>query len=129
MLIITTTLVAGGAISSSGNDKIQTNAQNTSNQIQTLVSNTEVIADNIADYMEKYYKMKEQGYTSMSGAKNDITMKKTSIVYLMENLYTFTNYKGNDPEFSVNNNILYQGVDAGLLPQSRSFHLGVKVNL
>jgi hypothetical protein len=24
---------------------------------------------------------------------------------------------------------LYQGVDAGLLPQTRSFHLGVKVNL
>ena len=46
-----------------------------------------------------------------------------------ENVYTLTNYKGNDPEFSVNNNVLYQGVDAGLLPQSRSFHLGVKVNL
>ena len=46
-----------------------------------------------------------------------------------ENVYTFTDYKGMDPEFSVNNNVLYQGVDAGLLPQSRSFHLGVKVNL
>ena len=46
-----------------------------------------------------------------------------------ENLYTFTKYKGADPEFSVNNNVLYQGVDAGLLPQTRSFHLGVKVNL
>ena len=46
-----------------------------------------------------------------------------------ENLYTLTKYKGNDPEFSVNNNVLYQGVDAGLLPQTRSFHLGVKVNL
>lgn len=46
-----------------------------------------------------------------------------------ENIYTFTKYKGNDPEFSVNNNVLYQGVDAGLLPQTRSFHLGVKVNL
>ena len=46
-----------------------------------------------------------------------------------ENIYTFTKYKGSDPEFSVNNNILYQGVDAGLLPQTRSFHLGVKVNL
>lgn len=46
-----------------------------------------------------------------------------------ENLYTFTKYKGVDPEFSVNNKVLYQGVDAGLLPQSRSFHLGVKVNL
>ena len=46
-----------------------------------------------------------------------------------ENLYTLTKYKGNDPEFSVSNNVLYQGVDAGLLPQSRSFHFGVKVNL
>jgi hypothetical protein len=46
-----------------------------------------------------------------------------------ENLYTLTKYQGGDPEFSVSNNVLYQGVDAGLLPQSRSFHLGVKVNL
>lgn len=46
-----------------------------------------------------------------------------------ENLLTWTKYLGNDPEFSVNNKILYQGVDAGLLPQSRSFHLGVKINL
>lgn len=46
-----------------------------------------------------------------------------------ENIYTFTKYTGMDPEFSVNNNVLYQGVDAGLLPQTRSFHLGVKVNL
>ncbi len=46
-----------------------------------------------------------------------------------ENVFTLTKYLGNDPEFSVSNNVLYQGVDAGLLPQSRSFHLGVKVNL
>ena len=46
-----------------------------------------------------------------------------------ENLFTVTNYSGLDPEFSVNNQILYQGVDAGLLPQTRSFYLGVKVNL
>lgn len=46
-----------------------------------------------------------------------------------ENLCTFTKYDGNDPETSVNNSILYQGIDAGLLPQSRSFHFGVKLNL
>lgn len=46
-----------------------------------------------------------------------------------ENVLTLTDYEGNDPEFSVSNNVLYQGVDAGLLPQTRSFHLGVKVNL
>ena len=52
-----------------------------------------------------------------------------SIWCAAENLYTLTKYQGTDPEFSVNNNVLYQGVDAGLLPQTRSFHLGVKVNL
>ena len=46
-----------------------------------------------------------------------------------ENLFTFTNYLGSDPEFSVSNNVLFQGVDAGVLSQSRSFHLGVKINL
>ena len=46
-----------------------------------------------------------------------------------ENLLTFSKYLGNDPEFSANNNILYQGIDVGLVPQSRRFHLGIKVNL
>ena len=46
-----------------------------------------------------------------------------------ENVFTFTKYKGVDPEFSVNNSVLYQGIDAGLLPQTRSFHLGLKINL
>ena len=46
-----------------------------------------------------------------------------------ENLFTITGYDGNDPETSVSNNVYYQGVDVGLLPQSASFHFGVKVNL
>ena len=45
------------------------------------------------------------------------------------NLLTFTNYLGSDPEFSFSNNVLYQGIDNGLLGQSRSFHVGVKINL
>jgi len=45
------------------------------------------------------------------------------------NLLTLTNYLGSDPEFSFSNNVLYQGIDNGLLGQSRSFHLGVKINL
>lgn len=45
------------------------------------------------------------------------------------NLFTLTNYLGTDPEFSCSNNVLYQGIDAGLLSQSRSFHVGVKINL
>jgi hypothetical protein len=45
------------------------------------------------------------------------------------NLLTLTNYLGSDPEFSFSNNVLFQGIDNGLLGQSRSFQLGVKINL
>lgn len=45
------------------------------------------------------------------------------------NLVTFTKYLGVDPEFSPGNSIYYQGVDAGLLSSSKSFFLGVNINL
>ena len=45
------------------------------------------------------------------------------------NLLTFSKYLGSDPEFSFSNNVLLQGIDNGLLGQSRSFHVGVKINL
>ena len=45
------------------------------------------------------------------------------------NLLTFSKYLGSDPEFSFSNNVLYQGIDNGMLGQSRSFQLGVKINL
>ncbi len=45
------------------------------------------------------------------------------------NVFTVTKYLGTDPEFSMSNNPLYQGIDAGLLSQGRSFHIGVKINL
>ncbi len=45
------------------------------------------------------------------------------------NVFTVTRYLGTDPEFSLGNSPLYQGIDAGLLSQGRSFHIGVKINL
>lgn len=45
------------------------------------------------------------------------------------NLFTLTKYLGSDPEVSSSNYPLYQGVDVGLLPQGRSYYLGVKINL
>ncbi len=45
------------------------------------------------------------------------------------NLFTMTKYLGTDPEFSMGNGVLMQGVDAGLLSQGRNFHVGVKINL
>ncbi|MCR4918650.1 MAG: SusC/RagA family TonB-linked outer membrane protein [Prevotella sp.] len=46
-----------------------------------------------------------------------------------QNLLTLTKYTGCDPETSVGNSVLYQGIDAGLLPQSRAFMAGLKINL
>lgn len=45
------------------------------------------------------------------------------------NIFTITKYKGTDPEVSVGNSVLYQGVDAGYLPQSFSCNFGVTFNL
>jgi TonB-linked SusC/RagA family outer membrane protein len=45
------------------------------------------------------------------------------------NLWTYSKYLGADPEFSAGNSILYQGIDAGLLSQGRSYFIGLKLNL
>ena len=45
------------------------------------------------------------------------------------NVFTVSKYTGNDPEVSCGNGVLYQGIDAGLLPQNRNFTLGLTINL
>ncbi|MBP3227271.1 MAG: SusC/RagA family TonB-linked outer membrane protein [Bacteroidaceae bacterium] len=45
------------------------------------------------------------------------------------NVFTLTKYLGSDPEVTAGNGVLYQGIDAGLLPASRSFNFGVTINL
>jgi TonB-linked SusC/RagA family outer membrane protein len=45
------------------------------------------------------------------------------------NLFTITHYLGSDPEFSTSNGVLYQGIDTGNMALSRSFSLGLKINL
>ena len=46
-----------------------------------------------------------------------------------ENVFTLTRYLGADPEFSYGSSVLTQGIDAGLQPHGRSYHIGVKLNL
>lgn len=45
------------------------------------------------------------------------------------NVFTVSKYLGSDPEVSCGNGVLYQGIDAGYLPQNRNFNLGVTINL
>lgn len=46
-----------------------------------------------------------------------------------QNLLTFTKYLGSDPEFSIGNGVMFQGIDCGNLALGRSFTFGVKINL
>lgn len=46
-----------------------------------------------------------------------------------ENLYTWTGYLGLDPEVSAGSSPYMQGIDAGLLPRTRGYYVGLKVNL
>jgi TonB-linked SusC/RagA family outer membrane protein len=45
------------------------------------------------------------------------------------NLLTFTNYKGLDSEFSLNGFALSQGIDVGMVPQSRAVLFGIRLGL
>ena len=45
------------------------------------------------------------------------------------NLWTLTNYLGADPEFSSSSSVLFQGIDTGLLPQTQSYFVGVRLKL
>ena len=55
---------------------------------------------------------------------------KYFIVYLTgNNVFTWTKYKGYDPEFSAGESIFKQGVDITLEPQVRSVQLGLRIGL
>lgn len=56
-------------------------------------------------------------------------LESVNIWVSANNVFTFTHYLGADPEFSASNSALYQGVDAGYLPSSRSYNVGLKFNL
>lgn len=45
------------------------------------------------------------------------------------NVFTVSKYLGADPDFSMSNSVLEQGIDRDLLANSRNFMLGIKINL
>lgn len=46
-----------------------------------------------------------------------------------ENLVTFTKYKGLDPEFSLGQSPLYNGIDGTFMPQPQTVSIGIKMEL
>lgn len=75
-----------------------------------------------------YLKLKNVSLSYELPLKSDF-IEGISFWIAANNLVTFSNYLGLDPEFSVSNSVYFQGVDAGLIPPTRSYFLGVKFNL
>jgi TonB-linked SusC/RagA family outer membrane protein len=57
------------------------------------------------------------------------SFKHIRIYAASQNLFTFTKYKGWDPEIGFNNGALTSGVDYGQYPSARSLSLGLQVGL
>jgi hypothetical protein len=56
-------------------------------------------------------------------------IKYANLYLTGNNLVTFTNYLGYDPEFSAGTSIYTQGVDATMVPQYKSVLIGIKIGL
>lgn len=70
------------------------------------------------------------GYTLSNDFSERIGLNKLKIYGSVQNLYTFTNYSGYDPEVgSYNQNALLMGLDNGRYPSPRTFTLGLNVEL
>ena len=60
---------------------------------------------------------------------NNVFIQGFTVWAQANNLFTLTKYLGPDPEFSLGNGVLEQGIDRGLLANCRNFMVGIKINL
>lgn len=76
-----------------------------------------------------YARLKSLSFTYRLPTKLVKKMRLSSIDAFLtaNNLVTWTNYTGTDPEISLGNSPYFIGVDQGLTPQSKSYTLGINV--
>ncbi len=68
------------------------------------------------------------GYNFPADVISKIKLSKLRLYTSVQNLYTFTDYSGYDPDIgSFNQNVLLQGIDIGRYPLPRTFTLGINV--
>ena len=60
---------------------------------------------------------------------NGVYLQGLTVWASASNLWTLTKYLGSDPENSLSNSVLLQGIDRGLMPQGKSFSFGLKINI
>ena len=67
------------------------------------------------------------GYSLPAGLLRKIKLEKFRVYVSSQNLFTFTKYRGMDPEIGAYNGSLEAGIDRGFYPQARVFIGGVNV--
>jgi TonB-linked SusC/RagA family outer membrane protein len=75
-----------------------------------------------------YLKLKQIRFTYTLPVTSSL-LDAVTVWGAVTNVYTWTRYLGSDPETSIANGALYQGIDNGLLSNGRSFYMGIKLNL
>lgn len=75
-----------------------------------------------------YFKLRTVSIDYKIDLKSDV-IRGFTVSVSANNLFSLSNYLGLDPEVSPNNGVLYQGIDTGLVPASRSYLIGIKMNL
>lgn len=68
------------------------------------------------------------GYTLPTNWSNKIAMSKLRVYVSAQNLLTFTQYSGLDPEVSVDASELVGGIDFAVMPQPRTVMGGININ-
>ncbi|MFC2137258.1 SusC/RagA family TonB-linked outer membrane protein [Bacteroidota bacterium] len=69
------------------------------------------------------------GYTLPGNITNKLNISELRVYVNIQNLYTFTKYKGYDPEIgSYNQDMLNTGIDNGRYPTARTYTFGLHVN-
>lgn len=68
------------------------------------------------------------GYTLPTQAVKKLHIDKARIYVSVQNLYTFTNYSGYDPEVSIKNTALNPGLDFSAYPRARTIDFGVNLS-
>lgn len=101
-------------------------------RIEQSASNQNSRTSNIYVEDASYLRIKNLsvGYTLPRAFTGRFGVENLRVYCNIQNLYTFTKYKGYDPEIGAyNQNVLLQGVDYARYPSQRMFTFGLNISL
>lgn len=106
---------------------------NTDTNIPRPINSTSTTNIEISDrYVEDGSYLRIQnvtfGYTLPQSLTSKVKLSRVKLYASAQNLFTFTNYSGYDPEIGdFNQNVTLSGIDNGRYPSPRTYSLGVNV--